>query len=585
MQSRNASLIAIALTLLASCSSTPVVSPVATSEREAAAEAAFERGDYLAARDLYGELEARANGEAAQRYGIELARTEIALGEATAALATLDAVARPLAPALQAELAAVQADALFAIGRTVEAVRLLVDREIWLDSSAAILDNQARIWAGLALPISRSAVSQSTGDPVVDGWLALIPLTRIEAEAGAESETFLAELIDWRQRFANHPAQSGILAERVAAARGDGLRPGRIAILLPLGNPDYRQAALAIFDGFYAAHLAAGRTGTTSIRLYDTARQGYLDSYRAAQLDGADFIVGPLDRESVRQLLPEAGLTPTLALNIGTDAPHTVANFYQYALSSDDEIQAIATRAIAEGHETAVILHERGETGRGYMSRFREAFEARGGRIIATRDYAAAAPNLAAPVEELLNITASEARHSRLELDLGLDIDFEPRRRQDIDMIFLHVETPTIGRQLMPLLEGYAAADIPVYTTRTIYDPRRSGGDPDLNGVIFTDIPLLIRPLGAAGVAADLLADYTTQSAAGDRRLFGFGFDAYRLAESLYDGSPGNWPLDGATGELYIADYGRIRRILPLARFTGGRPQALEPGLGLLSAR
>lgn len=583
MQRRSLSLIAIGLTLLASCSSTPVVAPVDTRNREAEAEAAFERGDFAAARELYGALEARADGEAAQGFGIALARSEIALGDYEAALATLNAVPRPLTDPLQAELSSVRADAFFGLGRTLDAVRLLVEREIWLDSSAAILANQAQIWDGLALPISRSAVGQSTGDPVIDGWIALIPLTGLEDEA--DPERFLAALIDWRQRFGNHPAQSGILADRVAAIRGEGVRPGRIAVLLPLGNADYRQAALTILHGLLAAHYSGGHASTTAIRIYDTARLGYVESYRAAQLDGADFIVGPLDRESVRQVLPEAGLTPTLALNVGTDQPHAISNFYQYALASDDEIEAIATRAIAEGHETAVILHERGETGRGYMTRFRDAFEARGGSVIAARDYGTASPNLAAPIEELLNITASEARRNRLATDLGLGIEFEPRRRQDIDMIFLHVETPAIGRQVVPLLEGYAAADIPVYSTRTIYDPKRTGGDPDLNGVTFTDIPLLIRPIGAAGVAANLLDDYTSESAADDLRLFAFGYDAYRLAETLYGGEAGSWPLDGATGGLYVGDYGRIRRILPFARFTAGLPQALAPGFGLLSAR
>jgi outer membrane PBP1 activator LpoA protein len=151
-------------------------------------------------------------------------------------------------------------------------------------------------------------------------------------------------------------------------------------------------------------------------------------------------------------------------------------------------------------------------------------------------------------------------------------------------MIFMQA-TPPIARLLVPLLEGKGAGNIATYATSELYDPARTTSDPDLNGVEFPELPMLIDPVGEARTAADLLAEFSSPSASQFKRLFAFGFDAYLLAQAIYAGDPASWPIAGATGELYLGENGRIRRILPFAEFSGGRPRAASPASGLLSAR
>jgi hypothetical protein len=112
-----------------------------------------------------------------------------------------------------------------------------------------------------------------------------------------------------------------------------------------------------------------------------------------------------------------------------------------------------------------------------------------------------------------------------------------------------------------------------------VYDPTRPGSDPDLDGLIFPDLPLLVDPAGAGQSAASRLGEFTPQNAEQFKRLFAFGYDAYRLVDALSSTNP-PWPISGATGELYLDDSGRIRRILPFAEFRDGRPEALTPTLG-----
>ncbi|NIW24215.1 MAG: penicillin-binding protein activator, partial [Gammaproteobacteria bacterium] len=75
----------------------------------------------------------------------------------------------------------------------------------------------------------------------------------------------------------------------------------------------------------------------------------------------------------------------------------------------------------------------------------------------------------------------------------GLPIEFEPRRRQDVDMIFFAAD-PGAARLLAPQFRFHFAGDLPTYATSEIYEAAARGSDPDLNGVIFADIPWLLTP-------------------------------------------------------------------------------------------
>ncbi|MGD8339184.1 MAG: penicillin-binding protein activator [Gammaproteobacteria bacterium] len=582
MRIRAYSLIGLGAALLAACSVAPPVAPIDIAAREAEAATAFERGELDLARSRYADLAARTEGSQRRRFQLDLARVEVALGNADAAMGVLDSVAALPDGRFDPAASAVRADALFALGRTVEAVELLVEREIWLETPAEISANQQAIWEGLRLPFSLITADTRTGDPTIDGWLALAPLTRMSSE---DSE-LLDALIGWRDEFPNHPATGGVLSEMLAGSRLEGVRPARIALLLPLTSAR-RAEALAVRDGFFAAHLASGFAADSSIQVYDTAQRGSIESFLTAQLEGADFIVGPLLPDEVARVQAEAGFVPTLALNLGAADAARASNFFQFALSSDDEIEAIADRAIANGHETAVALFASDDRGYRIMNRFRDAFESRGGRVINSVAYVSGSANLTAPIEELLNISQSEARYDRLRANLGLQLEFEPRRRADIDMVFLQAG-PVVGRLLVPLLRDNDADPdvVATYATSEIYDPIRRGNEADLDGLIFTDLPLLVGTDSGAQSAASMLGEFSTASANQLRRLFAFGYDAYQLIAPLSADNGTAWRISGATGELSVDPRGRIRRALPFAEFRGGRPVALVPdSTGPFSAR
>lgn len=524
-----------------------------------------DQGDAALARRRLDEARATANRDQQQAIVVLLARLEVRDRRPQAAIDRLVALQQPIPLPVQIDAAAVRGQAFFQLGRHVDAVRALSEREVWLDDPDAILTNQRMIWDGFrAYPPPASL--PLTGDRTIDGWLALAPLAR------GSSSDLRRELLAWRQTYTDHPAAGRLLADILALQRTVGF-PSQIALLLPLSSP-LRTEAIAIRDGFVAAHLARPGSETTSIRVYDTAELGSQQAYLRAQLDGADFIVGPLLGADVEQVITQAGFVPTLALNVArTDAP-SLNSFYQFALASADEARVVAAAAAAAGARTAIAFVESNDRGYEILDGFRQEFQARGGELLDFSGYAPGAQDFSQQITGLMNITRSAQRQRRLAANLGVAVQGDPRLRRDVDMIFIQADSRT-ARLLTPQLRYQGVSDIPLYATSEVFRPVSDARANDLNGVIFPDAPAIVAPSGAAAELQRTLQSYWPQRV-GQLPLYGMGYDAYELIGLLYNGSQA-WPMSGMSGELSLDAQGRIRRNLPLAQFRNGRPVALEP--------
>jgi hypothetical protein len=530
------------------------------------ARASVAHGDASLARRRLNDAKMGANRDQQQAITVLLARLELGDRKPQSALDMLATVQQPTPVPVLSDAAAVRGQALFELGRPADAVRTLVEREVWLEDSAAILANQRLIWDGLR-QYPPAAPLAPTGDRIVDGWLALAPI------ATSNPADLRRSLLHWRETYTDHPAAGVLLADLLAAQRAAGF-PTQIALLLPLSSPQ-RAAALAIRDGFVAAHLRSAGSDATSIRVYDTALGGSQAAYLRAQLDGADFIVGPLLPPDVEQVITQAGFVPTLALNFAQSPTPSLRSFYQFSLSPEDEARTIADAMALGGAATAIAFIPNSDRGRRTLATFRAEFEARGGRLLDYVGYDRGSQEFGPPIMSLLNITRSNQRERRLAANLGVPIEFEPRRRQDVDAIFIAADDARAGRLLAPQLRFHFAGDIPTFVTSDVYNPA-DAADNDLNGLIFADAPALITPSAGAEDLQHDLTSYWPQRA-GLMRLYGMGFDAYQLVGSLYNGSRSAWPVRGMSGDLSLDTDGRIHRSLPLAQFRNGKPAAYEP--------
>jgi outer membrane PBP1 activator LpoA protein len=201
------------------------------------------------------------------------------------------------------------------------------------------------------------------------------------------------------------------------------------------------------------------------------------------------------------------------------------------------------------------------------LSAFTPALEQLGGTVLGFRFYDPSGTDFTAEIQRLLLIDESRARHRQLNANLGASLEFEPRRRADVDCRFLAANAAA-GRLIRPQLRFLYAGDIPTYATSAIYQPG-AAADPDLDGIMFVDAPAVI---GSDPRADDLRATLSRRwpaGATGRMRFYAMGFDAYALATAMRSGVPTE--VSGLTGTLTQDASRRIHRQMPWAQFREDR--------------
>ncbi len=396
------------------------------------------------------------------------------------------------------------------------------------------------------------------------GWMELARVVKLQIDQPAELANALA---DWRERFPDHPALQSYLAgllEQRGLSSSD-----HIAILLPRSGP-YAKVAVALRDGFMAAWYQQLPEHRPQLRFYDSSDpQQILRLYQQAVLQGAQRVVGPLDKNAVNMLMQMESLSqPILALNqVDQDAP---AQLFQFGLAPEDEAQQVAERAWLEGHQRALILTPSGDWGDRIGDHFRQRFEALGGQVLEIQRYNAAENDYSAPIRLLLNIDESDARAQNLIRLLGMSLETEARRRQDADFIFLAAR-PKQGRQLGPQLKFHHAGGLPIYSTSHIYSGMvDSERDRDLGHINFVDTPWLLEQEQKGELSRTRLQRLMPGVKGQYARLYAMGIDSYNLLANLESLQQPGRTFSGKSGTLYLDRHNRLHRLLAWADMDQG---------------
>mgnify|MGYP003967661819 FL=1 len=398
------------------------------------------------------------------------------------------------------------------------------------------------------------------------GWVELVRIIRSD-QFSVKAQ--LDSVTTWRRTWSQHAATQ-LLPPAISELNEIWeQRPRHIALILPL----QLSAGNAIQEGFLSAYyqdLAVTRE-VPQISVYDSSNAlSIIPICNQAIADGADLVIGPLDKSLVTELseLDELPVR-TLALNYTEeDRIEFPPGLIQFGLAPEDEIEQAADLAWASGFRNAAIITPDSEDYLRLQSIFQTLWTEKGGELVSLTSYNGSA-DYAAVIKRLMAIDSSEARAAQL-LDIlpRNNMEFTPRRRQDIDFIFM-IANPRQGRQIKPTLAFYFAGDIPVYSLPSVYDGLENpSADQDLNGIVFTDAPWILSNEDA--LKADV--ESILRPVPGPlRRLRALGIDSYRLythLERLDDHAIDS--LDGVTGSLSITDSGRIRRSLAVAHFENG---------------
>jgi outer membrane PBP1 activator LpoA protein len=403
------------------------------------------------------------------------------------------------------------------------------------------------------------------------GW---VELARVVTSEAYNIRSQLDAITQWRRIWSQHPAaqQLPMLLEKLEQTWEQ--RPKHIALILPLQD----SAGRAIQEGFLSAYYAALDVSrdVPKISVFDSSNQTTIyPIYDAAVASGADLIIGPLYKQLVNQLQQLDALpVPTLALNYADENDSSSTNLTQFGLAPEDEIEQAVDLAWQAGHRNAAIITPQSSDYQRLQQAFADSWASRGGNLVSQSTFSGD-NDYADVIRRLMAIDSSELRRGRIvQLLPRSSVEFTPRRRGDIDFIFL-IANPREGRQIKPTLAFYFAGDVPVYALPSIYDGLdNQSANQDLNGIVFTDAPWILAnydPLKSNAASSLRPASGPVQ------RFRAMGIDSFRLYSRLQQFDEQDIAsLRGATGILSIDDNGRIHRRLEVARFVDGKATLQE---------
>ncbi len=406
-------------------------------------------------------------------------------------------------------------------------------------------------------------------DDEVRGWYELA-LTNLRNRLDLQASK--ASIEQWQSVHPRHSANKELPKELVIISQIAEQPKTQLALLLPLQNP----AGIIVRDSFLSAYYALlkeqiDKSKMPTIRLYDTSEaSSIVVLHEEAVADGADMVIGPLLKNEVEQLLdvPELG-APTLALNDVANHPVASPELYQFTLAPEDEATQLAKKAWEAGLRRIALLYPLGEQRK--REALTHAWTMQGGTIVIERPFGQ--EDYTTMLSKMLELTQSNLRKESLSRVIQKNIEFTPRRRQDLDGILL-IASPQAGRQINPSLSYLYAGELPVYSTSDIYSGKnRPLEDRDLNEVIFGEAPWL---LGERPKLFSEIGELLPQGSAQIMRLQAFALDAFYLYPRLpllkFMGERG---LKGNTGTLILNADNKITRSLRWVKITSGIPEII----------
>lgn len=449
------------------------------------------------------------------------------------------------------------------------------------DAGPYIAELTAAGWRHLSQLSIPNLAQAAAGSSIDTAWLELARMHNA-ALSGAQQREI------WRRWQAAHPRHVAARFPPPSLANPRA-PPRRVALLVPLVG-DYAAAAEAVRDGFVAAYLHAlppGDVARQEVRVYDTGASGVAPAYRLALAEGADAIVGPLQRSAVAALAALSPTVPVVALNYVEplarkepsaaeregaalarkeqrhDVPPAAkeaegTTMLQLALAVEDEASAVA-KALARAGATRIALFDSpGPWWARARARFEVELEA--AEVVATGTLRGVT-EVTGVAAEVLGIDASNARHQALSQLLGTSPAFTPRRRTDVDAVVAFVDSAAL-MALKPALDFHFARELPVYVpSRAV----RGVAWARLDGVRVCDLPWRLHRQPLRREAA---AFATSRGAAAD--LFALGIDGFRVVNQLPRLAEHGETIAGSTGMLRAGADGRIRRTPAWGEVAGG---------------
>jgi outer membrane PBP1 activator LpoA protein len=471
------------------------------------------------------------------------------------------------------------------VDRAQESLSRPLSRDI---SRAAMLSDSLQSYDPLAaLNLIESLENVSSGELAVradnpraerqlTGWLDLALVIRQNLVVADHVTQAVAA---WKTRHPYHMLSESDALDIWLRYRQQFLPPRKVAVLLPETGRLSAPSA-AIRDGLMSAYL--DNPGAAEIYFFatDDEPDSAIAAYFSAMDAGADWIIGPLQKDHIEAILNLAGLaTPVLALNelpgVFSAPAGLQDRIFGMSLSQEKEAISVARQAVDSEYQRAVVLAPESSWGGRMAEAFQSEFLHEDREIITAARFLESDNDHSPVIERILKIDESKARKKRLENTLQMTLEFEAVRRNDIDLIFLAANSSQ-ARLIRPQLRFHDAGDIPVYSTGRVYTGRPDPAhNQDLNGIRFPITPWQLQHVEAADMPnLESIRDGSLAA------FFAVGQDAWGLLPwlELMRKDP-DFSVHGQSGIYRAGNHENLQRDPAWAVFSRGRPAPLTPPL------
>lgn len=467
------------------------------------------------------------------------------------------------------------------LAKTYEKQDQTISSAILLIEYSGILDNvdyiqlNNKIWQLLRStdPIQLNNYIYQGKDLDASAWIELA--IAIQQNQISLENQYLAYK-QWQTKWPSHPGTTNIPKELELLSKLPQTRPSQIIIALPFTGP-LAEVGKSVRDGFMASYLTAldqYNTEPTNIEFFDTNKNTIESLYSKSYIENT-LIIGPLTKSDVRKLQSlNLSNTTTLALNyLETSPPFTTNksdNLYQFGLDPETEINQLSTRLSKRHLNKIAFIAPENEHGFRIHDSLLRGLEANQSIIIESVYYQDQ-KSLSPSVAKLLATDLSAQRKNKIQRITNLNFEFEPRRRNDIDAIFM-LAKPQIASQLNPLFAYHYARNLPIYSSSQIHQINEQQSD--LDNIFFVEMPwMLSNTIEIKNIITSTLPSAKSEHS----RFYALGADAFTLAPRLKILKEiNNSQVQGHTGTLSIDSSGIIHRELELAVFRRGKAIAIK---------
>lgn len=433
------------------------------------------------------------------------------------------------------------------------------------------------------------ATKQSTPE-FKQAWYALAGLYQAYQFSANKLQRSLQS---WKEHYPTHPVLDFMPTQLTNIPESSPYQPENIALLIPLSG-QFEQQGKAIQYGLLHAFYKRQQADQTAfaetqmqiapkLHFFDTNAQ--TPEQIVAQFEGLeiDFVIGPLLKNKIKELLPLVAELPVLTLNSVANAQageapeiknQVIPWHYAFPLSPEEEAKQAAQLITLQQHKKPLLIAPDSAYGKRIANAFKQAWQAinPASEIQVEAHFFSSKAQLAQFTDGVLQTDKSKRRIEQMKAITNMALNTEVRSRRDIDAIYiiskrdeLNLIKPFIDVSISPF-----APSIPLYASSRSHLIDSSGKqNGELEQLVFSDVTFLLDTDNNTFKEVEQV--WARQSFA-TLRLFALGFDSYQLIAQLMPlQSITDYTYQGLIGQLSLDQSNTVQARLSWAQYRQGK--------------